>query len=322
MRRLAWLALAGVVWVAPAIAQSTFTPRDESPEEFAAGAGRDETFYACTACHGFRLVAQQGMTRAQGPMSLGIWDEPGLLVKGFDAPPVVMMGHHLPYYERMVLDAGYVGVKDLNAWDLDISEPFPEMIQRIVAAGEKNRRIRIREVDLKHFGQEAELILGILNEAWGDNWGFVPLTPEEVAFAGKKLKPLIFPHMVRVAEYDGEPVAFMLTIPDINELIRPLNGNLLPFGWAKLLWQLRNPPRVTWARVPLMGVRKHLQGTRTASLLAFMMIEYIRRDTVRLNGATRGEIGWILDDNGPMISIAEAIDSHIRKIYRIYERDL
>lgn len=269
-----------------------------------------------------RWLRDQGMTRAQGPMSLGIWDEPGLLVKGFDEPPVVMMGHHLPYYEKMVLDAGYEGVKDLNAWDLDISKPFPELVQRIVAAGEKNKRIRIREVDLKRFGQEAALILGILNEAWSDNWGFVPITPEEVAFVGKKLKPLIFPHMVRVAEYDGEPVAFMITLPDVNELIKPLNGSLLPFGWAKLLWALRKPPKVNWARVPLMGVRQHLQGTRTASLLAFMMIEYIRRDSVRLNGTTRGEIGWILDDNGPMISIAEAINSHIRKIYRIYERDL
>lgn len=264
----------------------------------------------------------QGMRRAQGPISLSIWDEPGLLVKGFDSPPVVMMGHHLSYYEQMVLDAGYAGVKDLASWELDVTHPFPELVQRIVAAGEKNPRIRIREVNLKNFEAEAALILDILNEAWGDNWGFVPLTPEEVAYVGKKLKPIVFSHMVRIAEYNGEPVAFMLTIPDINELIRPLNGNLLPFGWAKLLWQLRKPPQTMWARVPLMGVRKKLQGSRTASLLAFMMIEYIRRDTVRINHSSRGEIGWILEDNGPMLSIAHAIDSHIRKLYRIYERDL
>ncbi len=267
-------------------------------------------------------LRQQGMVRAQGPVSLSIWDEPGLLVSGFEEPPVVMMGHHLPYYEALIRRAGYEGVKDLQAWDLDITRNFPELVQRIVAAGEKNSRIRVREVDLKRFDQEAALILDILNEAWSENWGFVPLTPAEVTYVGKKLKPIVFAHMVRIAEYDGEPVAFMLTVPDINQLIRPLNGSLLPFGWAKLLWQLRKPPQVTWARVPLMGVRKHLQGSRTASLLAFMMIEYIRRDTVRLNGSTRGEIGWILDDNGPMIAIAKAIDAKIRKTYRIFERDL
>jgi hypothetical protein len=263
----------------------------------------------------------EGMNRAQGPISLSIWDEPGLLVGGFSSPPSVMMGHHLPYYERLVETAGYAGVKDLHSWELPIDRPFPDLVTRIVAAGEKNRRIRIREVDPKRFDAEAALILGILNEAWSDNWGFVPLTDAEVAYVGTKLKPIIFPDLVRIAEYDGEPVAFMMTLPDINELTRDLDGRLFPFGWAKLLWRLRRP-RVRRMRVPLMGVRKALQGTRTASLLAFMMIEYIRRVAVARHGATVGEIGWILDDNGPMIAIARAIDSHISRTYRIYERDL
>lgn len=263
----------------------------------------------------------QGMTRAQGPISLSIWDEPGLLVEGFDSPPTVMMGHHLPRYEAQVLAAGYEGVKDLHAWQLPIDRPFPPLVNRIVAAGEKNARIRIRKVDVKRFDQEAALILDILNEAWSENWGFVPLTPEEVAHVGKKLKPIVYPHLIRVAEYDGEPVAFMMTLPDINQLTRDLDGRLFPFGWAKLLWRLRDP-QVTFMRVPLMGVRRKLRGSRTASLLAFMMIEYIRRDAVAKNGATMGEIGWILDDNGPMISIAEAIEAKVRKTYRVYEKAL
>ncbi len=266
-------------------------------------------------------LRNQGMIRAQGPISISIWDEPGLLVDGFDRPPVVMMGHHRPCYEGLILGQGYLGEKDLHSWSLRVSGPFPERINRIVAAGEKNRRIRVREVDVSRFGEEAALILDILNEAWRDNWGFVPLTPAEVAHVGKKLKPIVYPHLVRVAEYDGEPVAFMITLPDINQLTRDLDGRLLPFGWAKLLWRLRNP-QVEWMRVPLMGVRKSLQGTRTASLLAFMMIEYIRRDAVARQGASCGEIGWILEDNGPMISIAEAIEARISKTYRIYERDL
>ncbi len=263
----------------------------------------------------------QGMSRAQGPISISIWDEPGLLVSGFDTPPKVMMGHHLPYYERHVLAAGYQGVKDLFTWNVPVTHGFPDVVNRIVAAGEKNRRIRIRPVDLKRFDAEARIILDILNEAWGNNWGFVPLTDAEVAHVGKKLKPIVLPHQVLIAEYDGEPVAFMMSLPDINELAKDLDGRLFPFGWAKLLWRLRNP-QTEWFRVPLMGVRTKLQATRTASLLAFMMIEYVRRTGIANHGATWAEIGWVLDDNGPMISIAHAIEAQLGKTYRIYEADL
>lgn len=263
----------------------------------------------------------QGMTHAQGPISLSIWDEPGLLVSGFETPPRVMMGHHLPWMERHVLAAGYVGVKDLHAWTLRVDRGFPEAVNRIVELGERNAKIRIREVDLRHFDREARIILDILNQAWGQNWGFVPLTDAEVAFVGKKLKPIVYPHLVRIAEYEGEPVAFMITLPDINELTRDIDGRLLPFGWAKLLWRLRNP-RTDWFRVPLMGVVPRLQGTRAASLMAFMMIEYSRREAAGRHGARFAEIGWVLDDNAPMISIAHAIESHVEKTYRIYERNL
>lgn len=266
-------------------------------------------------------LRDQGMTRAQGPISLSIWDEPGLLVSGFETPPRVMMGHHLPWMERHVLGAGYEGVKDLHAWTLRVDTGFPEAVNRIVALGERNAKIRIREVELKHFDREAKIILDILNQAWGQNWGFVPLTDAEVSFVGKKLKPIVYPHLVRIAEYEGEPVAFMITLPDINELTRDLDGRLFPFGWVKLLSRLRRP-QTDWFRVPLMGVLPRLQGTRAASLIAFMMIEYIRREAVRQHGARFAEIGWILDDNGPMISIADAIESHVEKTYRIYERDL
>jgi hypothetical protein len=131
----------------------------------------------------------------------------------------------------------------------------------------------------------------------------------------------VFEELIRVAEYDGEPVGFMISLPDINELTRDLGGNLLPFGWAKLLWRLR-APKVRTVRVPLMGFRKAFQGHRVASLMAFQMIEFIRRDAVPKFGAVEGEIGWILDDNGPMRSIADAIESKVTRTYRIYERPL
>jgi hypothetical protein len=261
------------------------------------------------------------MKRAQGPYSLSIWDEPGLLVKGFDHAPTVMMGHNKAVYEGWVEAAGYKGVKDLYTYDLDISQGLPPLIQRIVASGERNPRIVIRKVDKSRFDEEASLILGILNDAWSDNWGFIPLSDEEIAYAGKKLKPIVFEDLIRVAEVEGEPVAFMITLPDLNELTRDLNGRLFPFGWAKLLLRLRKP-QVRTMRVPLMGVVKRLQASRLASQLAFMMIEYTRRDAVARYGCTRGEFGWILDDNIGMRSIAETIDSNINRVYRIYEKAL
>ncbi|MFN3389637.1 MAG: N-acetyltransferase [Allosphingosinicella sp.] len=261
------------------------------------------------------------MTRSMGPFSLSIWDEPGLLVKGHDHPPMVMMGHNKAAYQSWIEAEGYEKAKDLYTYDLDVTTTFPPLVARIVAMGEKNGRIRIRTVDKKHFEQEAALLLGILNDAWSDNWGFIPLTESEIAYAGKKLKPIVFEELIRVAELDGEPVAFMMTLPDLNLLTRDLDGRLFPFGWAKLLWRLR-AKKFRAGRVPLMGVVKKLQGSRMASQLAFMLIEEIRRAGTSKYGMTRGEIGWILEDNGPMISIADAIGSDVNRVYRIYEKPL
>jgi hypothetical protein len=147
----------------------------------------------------------------------------------------------------------------------------------------------------------------------------VPFTPPEIDDIGVMLKPIVYNDLIRIAELDGKPVAFMITLPDLNEAIKPLNGNLLPFGWAKLLLWLRKPQARTM-RVPLMGVIKELQASRMASQLAFMMIEYIRRAAISKYGATRGEIGWVLDDNQGMNAIADAIDSKVNKVYQIYEK--
>ncbi|MCW4463042.1 N-acetyltransferase [Sphingomonas sp. BT-65] len=263
----------------------------------------------------------KGMTRAIGPISLSIWEEPGLLIEGHDHAPTVMMGHHKPEYRGWIEAAGYVPAKRLVTYELDITQEFPPIVQRVVAMGEKSDRIHIRKVDKSRFEQEAATILGILNDAWSDNWGFVPLTQPEIDDVGKKLKPIVFEDLIRIAELDGEPVAFMITLPDLNEAIAPLNGNLMPFGWARLLWWLRKP-QVRTMRVPLMGVVKRLQSSRMASQLAFMMIEYIRRAAISEYGASRGEIGWILDDNQGMVAIADAIESRINRVYQIYAKQL
>ena len=266
-------------------------------------------------------LREQGMISALGPISISIWDEPGLLIKGFEEPPMVMMGHHRPEYREWIEGAGYVKAKDLHTFELDIRIDMIPVIDRLIKAGEKNPRIRIRNVDKSKFDQEAAIILDILNDAWSDNWGFVPLTDDEIAYAGKKLKPIIVDDLVKIAEVDGEPVAFMITIPDLNEMIRDLNGRLLPFGWAKLLWRLH---KVTTrrVRVPLMGVRKSHQGGRMATQLAFMLIEFTRRVCINKYGINIGEFGWVLEDNQGMMSIAQLPGAEINHTYRIYQKAL
>ncbi|MFL0417802.1 N-acetyltransferase [Sphingomonas sp. 179-I 2A4 NHS] len=281
----------------------------------------DEEVFRTLLASAEEWLRSQGVTRAIGPISQSIWEEPGLLIEGFDHPPTVMMGHAKPAYRGWIEAAGYQPVKQLMTYELDITQEFPPIVQRIIKSGEKNSRIVVREVDKTRFDEEAAIILSILNDAWSDNWGFVPLTPPEIKDVGVKLKPIVFNDLIRIAELDGRPVAFMITLPDLNEPLAGLNGSLLPFGWAKMLLWLRRPKARTM-RVPLMGVVKELQSSRIASQLAFMMIEYIRRAAVTHYGATRGEIGWILDDNQGMRSIAETIQSRVNKVYQVYEKTL
>ncbi|MEQ1495240.1 MAG: N-acetyltransferase [Novosphingobium sp.] len=270
-----------------------------------------------TAAEGWLKL--KGMTRVLAPISLSVWEEPGLLTKGHDHPPTVMMGHHNPAYQAWIESQGYTLAKKLFTYDLDVTKPFPPLIERIVQSGERSPRIRIRPVELKHFDREAKIIIDILNDAWSDNWGFVPITEAEIAHTGKKLRPLVREDLIMIAELEGRPVAFMMTLPDANEPIKAIGGKLFPFGWLKMLLWLRKP-KVRTMRVPLMGVLKEFQSSRLASQLAFMMIEYIRRGAIVRYGTTRGEIGWILEDNQGMVAIAEAIDSKVNKEYSIYEK--
>ncbi len=297
-------------------------------EHMGAGTGQWGMFEALDAEAASALIAtaedwlrKQEMKSSLGPISLSIWDEPGLEIEGFAEPPTVMMGHHPPQYEGWVEAAGYGKAKDLVTYEVDIEHWWDEKIARLIAMGENNKRLKLRQVDKSKFNEEARLILNLLNDAWSTNWGFVPLTESEIAYAGKKLKPIIYNELVWIAEYDGEPVAFMITLPDINELIKDLNGELFPFGWAKLLWRLRKP-RTRRARVPLMGVAKKLHGSRLASQLAFMLIEFTRREVVSKFGVKIGEFGWILEDNKGMLSIAELPGARVNHRYRIYHKAL
>jgi len=268
-----------------------------------------------------KWLLSEEMTRVLGPISMSIWEEPGLLVRGQDHPPMIMMGHHPAHYRGWIESYGFTTAKTLLTYDLPADREFPPLIQRIVKSGERNSRITVRQVVKKRWDSEAAIILSILNDAWSGNWGFVPFTPDEIAYAGKKLRPIIFEPLNMIAELDGEPVAFLLTFPDINQVLAKINGKLFPFGWFHMLRWLHFP-KGSGMRVPLMGVKKELHNSRMASQLAFMMIDQIRRTADELYESKRGEVGWILDDNKGMVAIADAINSKINREYIVFGKDL
>lgn len=279
-----------------------------------------ETAQALLAAAG-QWLRERGMTRMLGPLNLSIWDEAGLLTCGHDHSPTIMMGHNSPAYQGWIEAAGHRPVKRLLTYVVAIGEPFPRIVASIVASGRRNPRISLRPMNLGRFDEDAGTMIDILNQSWSANWGFVPLTAGDIAHAKKKLRPVIVDGLIMMAEVDGEPAAFMMTIPDLNEAIRPLGGKLFPFGWARLLWWMK---RRRWARfrVPLMGVVPALQNSRLASQLAFMMIESIRERSAGRYGVREAEIGWILEDNAGMISIADVIGGKVNRVYTIYEKGL
>ena len=260
----------------------------------------------------------KGMTRAQGPFNLSVNEECGVLVKGFDTPPMIMMGHARPYYQRLYEKAGYRKAKDLYAYGLDITRGFSDKVMRFVEMGKRNPAIEIRDIDMKNYDRELAAFFSIFNDAWSGNWGFVPFAEAEARHAAKNMKMLIAPHRVRICHFHGEPAAFMVTLPDLNGCIKDFGGKLFPLNIFRLLWRLKTayPERV---RVPLMGVRKHLQGTLGGACMVFLLIETIR-EQVAARGGKFAELSWILEDNMPMRKILEEIGCVIYKTYRIYEK--
>ena len=263
-------------------------------------------------------LAGNDFTRATGPFNLSINQELGLLVDGFDTPPYFMMPHGRPYYEELLLACGYTGVQDLLALLLEPDFPEPPLMRRLLRGLEG--RLHTRPMDRSRVTEELEVLRDIFNDAWSENWGFIPFTENEFQALGRELINIVPAELVQIAEIDGEPAAFIVMMPNLNEAIADLHGRLLPFGWAKLLWRIKARFPST-ARVPLMGVRKEYQNTRLGPGLAFAVI-----DAVRFRGYERGvrlvEMSWILESNQGMRSIIEAIGGRDSKRYRMFAKDL
>ncbi|MCJ9430190.1 GNAT family N-acetyltransferase [Kordiimonas marina] len=263
-------------------------------------------------------LKERGMVRMQGPWSFSSAEEVGTLVDGFNTPPVFMMPHGRPQYDGWIKAQGFDKAKDMFAYELDLLKPAPERAGRIVKMAEKNKRLTLREIDMKNFDEEVKTVLDIYNEAWSDNWGYVPFTEAEVEHGAKALKPVVKPYRTMLCEYDGEPVAFMLTIPDVNHKIRDLDGKIGPIKLVKLLYRMLNG-KEDRCRVPLMGVRKRFQKGPLGAAMAMWMIQVSQKNVVD-RGATFGELGWILEDNDGMNAILEEIGCKVYKTYRVYEK--
>jgi len=262
----------------------------------------------------------RGASRMRGPFSLSINDESGLLVDGFERPPSVMMGHALPYYGPRLEGLGFAKAKDLIAYDYDASKPMPQAMAALMDRALNNGRMEIRPLSKRHLERDLSIIMDIFNDAWSDNWGYVPLTEAEIAMLGKTLKALVGEDYVAIASWRGEPAAMAVTLPDINRAIHDLGGRLLPFGWTKLLWRVFARPPLA-VRIPLMGVRKLHQRSTAGSALALGVIARVRDAHVK-RGTTRAELSWILEDNLPMRRMIEALGGVAYKTYRVYERAL
>jgi hypothetical protein len=265
-----------------------------------------------------------GLRRATGPFTLSINDETGLLVEGFDTPPYLMMGHVPRYYGPRVEAQGYRKARDLIAYAFDAVAPPPARARRMLQRLSKGAGLSFRPIEMRRFDAELQTIVDIFTDAWSDNWSFVPMTPAEVRYMGKNLKPIVRAGHAWIGEVDdgagGEPAAMTVTLPNINEAIADLGGRLLPFGWAKLLWRLKVTGTRT-ARMPLMGVRKKYQGTPRGAALALGVIEATRSWHAE-HGAKEGELSWVLEDNRPTRDIIEMVGGRPYKTYRVYEKFL
>jgi len=267
-------------------------------------------------------LKEQGARVIFGPCNWSVNEETGLLVDGFDTPPVILMPYGRDYYQEAVEQAGFTKATDMYAFQAALFEgyPRPRQTQTMVKLAEKDKRVAFRRVDLKRFEDEVALSMKIFNDAWADNWGFIPFSDTQIKHMASEMKPLIDPDLYLIGEIDGDPVAFITMIPDVNTAAHGLNGRLLPFGFAKLLYRLK-VKGVTQARIPLMGLKRHWHNKRQGLALIAQLCETIFGNA-RDKGYTHCELSWILEDNASMIRICEQASAKKYKTYRMYEKQL
>jgi len=257
-----------------------------------------------------------GMIKSRGPMNFSTNEECGLLVKGFDSSPLIMMTYNPPWYSEMLDMTGYEKLKDLYAYYLDSNISDYSRIARVAGLVKKRTDAVIRDISVKNIHGEVPVIIDIYNECWKDNWGFIPMTKREMDMMADELKMIMEPELGPIVEIDGHPVAFAISIPDANQAFRRAGGNLLRAVFALKVPFFRT--RINQVRVLLLGVRKAFRGRGLEALLIDRIIEASKE-----MGMGRGELSWILEDNEPMRRILEKdLDADQYRTYRIYQKDI
>ena len=260
-------------------------------------------------------LRERGRKVAMGPFNLSINEETGLLVAGFETPPMLMMGHDPAYAGPRIEQQGYAKAKDLFAYVSGVPEYPPAVRARLDRPA---KGVVLRPIDMARYDDEIRTIVEIYNDAWAGNWGFTPMTEEEAAHLGRSMKPLMHRRLVWLMEIDGERAAFGVMLHNVNEAIADLGGRLLPFGWAKLLWRLKTN-RVRTSRVPLMGVRRKFARDPRGLLAPFQIIDRLIAEGMKL-GIEECECSWILENNRPMRHILESFGARPYKTYRVYQK--
>lgn len=260
-------------------------------------------------------LSERGYTDVLGPSNPSMMDEIGILIDGFQFDPSFLMPYHKPYYDRLIKSGGLQKEMDMFAFRVtQETVSFDRMYRAEEIVKRRYPRLRIREIDLKNIDQEVQIVRRIFNQAWKDNWGFIPLTEEELASTANDFKMILDPKVAHIAEIAGEPIAFSIGLPDLNQALKEIDGKLLPFGIFKLLWHKRNINRI---RTALMGVMPEYQGKGIDALL--------HKEAI-LNGRQVGykssELSWVLETNTNMIRVAERLGAKIEKTYRMYRKEL
>ncbi len=261
-------------------------------------------------------LRERNCDRMMGPMNPSTNDEVGFLIDGFDSPPYFMMTHSPRYYIDIMDSLGYEKAKDLYAYylDHDIVNVNKKM-RRVCETVLEKYPIKMRSVNLKEFNKELEVVREIYNDAWAPNWGFVPMTPAEFDFIANDFKTIINPELVIIGEFKGEPVGFLLGVPNYNEVfIKIPNGRLFPFG---LFTFLRNKSKIESMRVITLGIKQDYQPFGLGALFYKEIIERARKQ-----GIFCAELSWVLEDNDQMNKAAKLLNASIRKTYRVYEKGI
>lgn len=264
-------------------------------------------------------VKARGMKRIRGPFSLNINEECGCLVEGFDSPAFVMMTYHRPYQGGLTEQAGFKKIKDLYSWGYQVGK-VPARAQKAYDEIAAMPEITARPIETKHMLRDVKIVMEIFNDAWSENWGFVPLTESELKKTAEDFKLLLVPEMTRIVSIHGEPAAVLLAVPNLNEALAGLNGQIFPFGFAKLIWRLKIAGLKS-GRLIILGIRKKLRHVRRyGGLSAYLYVT--ANHAANLLGIQKGELGWTLEDNSAVNAGIRLMGGKIVKRYRIYEKDL